>query len=366
MEIQTEHWPELLRRITIEMTKRCKIMSLEDIKEGIYLCSKLLSKVMPSMKPVDKDRAASEQRKDLEGSSEHELNGWSIIEFKRNARDESKGEKSLESSQEVFMEEPGQSEGTKGEETIRIEEEKPVALSEKGVDDEAEDGDGEGDSEDKYEDTQEELDEWSDFQEVEQGNEKLRTSGFESESSTVDREARISEKDEGQKGQTLGKDAREGTRTQQPFQSSLIQACVKYFQDFFARFVVERVLKHLNSLCRGRVNALGTTNKECYTALRASGLISDGMWRLVDQGDRPASEKITEDACKKQGTLRERRNVVGPTMLVSSFRSMQSCRNCAEAFVAACKLLLELSCFPVCAEKDSESCKTSSDENKGM
>ncbi|EDO38328.1 predicted protein, partial [Nematostella vectensis] len=49
VETQTEHWPELLRRITMEMTSRCEMMSLSEVREGICLCSKLLSKVMPSM-----------------------------------------------------------------------------------------------------------------------------------------------------------------------------------------------------------------------------------------------------------------------------------------------------------------------------
>ena len=52
VEAQTEYWPELLRKVTVEMTARCEIMSLVEIREGIYLCSKLLSKVMPTMTTV--------------------------------------------------------------------------------------------------------------------------------------------------------------------------------------------------------------------------------------------------------------------------------------------------------------------------
>ena len=76
--------------------------------------------------------------------------------------------------------------------------------------------------------------------------------------------------------------------------------------------------------------------------------------------------RLVGDAGKTQTTLKARRNVVGPTALVASFRSMQSSKNCAEAFAAACKLLLKLSCFPVWSGKDSESQKTTSDKNEGV
>ena len=330
-------------------------MTLEDVKEGICLCSKLLSKVMPSMKTADKDRSGGsgkDQRNDLEGSAEHDLKEWGVIEFRSETGDDRSGEKSLESSQEVFVEETVQS--TVNEEKENAKEENVFEVMQKDLGDEAE-GRDDG-AEDKYEDTQEELDEWSDFQEAEQANENLRTSEFESEPShdlaAVKSETRMDEKGEGQKVKTVAKGAPVETHTQQPFQSSLIQACVKYFQDFFAKFVVERVLKHLNSLCTGRVNAREVASKECYTVLRASGIISDDMWKEMDKGGRTASKKVVDNTCETP-SLKARRNVVGPTILVSSFRS-QSSRSCAEAFVAACKLLLELSCFPVCAGKDSE------------
>lgn len=339
------------------MTKRCEMMTLEDFKEGICLCSKLLSKVMPSMKSAKKDDSGKDQRKDLEGSTEHELSEWNIIELRNEAKRESWGEKSLESSQEVFMEETVQGKNT--EEDEKSNEENAIELIEKEMD-------GETDAEDKREETQEELDEWSDFQEAEKdGNKPLRTSEFESshELTSMGSETRVNKEDEVPKGRTMYKEAGVQSHTQQPFQSSLIQACVKYFQDFFAKFVVERVLKHLKSLCSGGINACGITDRECYTALRASGIISDDMWKDMDQADRLTREELVEDACQTP-SLKARRNVVGPTILVSSLRPMQSSRNCAEAFVAACKLLLELSCFPVCAGSASEPGKADTKEGK--
>lgn len=150
------------------------------------------------------------------------------------------------------------------------------------------------------------------------------------------------------------------TPVHHPHRSATLAPCR---EDFFAKFVVERVLKHLKSLCSGRVNACGITDKECYTALRASGIISDDMWKDMDQVDKLTREELVEDACQTP-SLKARRNVVGPTILVSSLRPMQSSRNCAEAFVAACKLLLELSCFPVCVGSASEPGKADTKEGK--
>lgn len=367
MEIQTEHWPELLRKITIEMTKRCETMTLEDVKEGICLCSRLLSKVMPSMKTIDRERNDSvwsaeskDRKKELEGSSEHELNEWSVIDLKGNVedvnKDDRRSEKSLESSQEVFVDEKAESKATDEEEENTKTEEVVVASNEQELDVITEQGDVGTDSADNTEDTQDELDEWSDFHEVESSSElnTVNPASSEEDSSPKDKTLVRSGED------MLSKDAK------RLFQPSLIQACVKYFQNFFAKFVVERVLKHVNSLCLSDVSAQGIMNKECYTALRASGVVSDGMWKQIEEVSNATRDKLAEDACKTQGTLRARRNVVGPTALVSAFRSMQSSKNCAEAFVAACKLLLELSCFPVWSGKDSESQKTTADKNEGV
>ena len=365
MEIQTEHWPELLRRITIEMTKRCDTMTLEDVKEGICLCSRLLSKVMPSMKTIDKGRGDSgwsaenkDRKKELEGSSEHELHEWNIIDIKGTVQEHKNvdrpKDKSLESSQEVFVEETGQSEATDEEESTKVE--SVVASNEKELDLITQKRDGGTDSADNYEDTQDELDEWSDFQEAESSSELNTLNPASSEEDSSRREKTLVRSGE----EMLSKDSKH------LFQPSLIQACVNYFQNFFAKFVVERVLKHVNSLCLSDVSARGILNKECYTALRASGVVSDAMWKQMEDVSSALRDKHFENASKTQTTLKARRNVVGPTALVSSFRSMQLSKNCAEAFAAACKLLLELSCFPVWGGKDSESQKTATDKNEGV
>ena len=329
-------------------------MTLDDVKEGICLSSKLLSKVMPSMKTVDTQEPSTskDQRKELEGSSEHELNEWSVIELEPRPDGDSKKIPPLESSETVQN-------GITKEEV-----EKEKVSVEKEADTTAE---GDGQENDKLEDTQESLDEWSDFNETDPNfrSSEVESSESSNELSTLDSKTEISEKSHFHESKTVGRGGAGKAQVQQPFQSSLIQACVKYFQDFFARFVMERVLKRLNSLSVDSVNSLGVRRKQCYTAVRASGLISESTWKELDNGNHIAREKQEESACQTGGSLKTRRNVVGPTMLVSSFRSMQSSRKCAGAFVAACKLLLELSCFPVCSGRDSDSEEITTDQNEG-
>lgn len=363
MEIQTEHWPELLRNITIEMTKRCGTMALEDVKEGICLCSRLLSKVMPSMKTRDKKRndsrwhAENEERtNELEGSAEHELKEWSIIDLKGAKEDNKKvdlaRENSLESSQEVFVEETAENEDTDGEEDKKIvsivdSNEKELNLMELNL--LAEQREGGIDSADYDEETQDELDEWSDFQEVESSSELNAVNLADGRDKTL-----------GKSGENMP-----SKNSEHLFQPSLIQACVKYFQNFFAKFVVERVIKNVNSLRVSNESASGIMSKECYTALRASGIVSDAMWKQIEKVCNTTKNELVEDACKTQTNLKARRNVTGPTALVASFRSVQSSKNCAEAFAAACKLLLKLSCFPVWGGKDAEQQRTTTDKKEG-
>ena len=363
MEIQTEHWPELLRRITIEMTKRCETMALEDVKEGICLCSRLLSKVMPSMKTRDKERNDSrwdaenkDRKNELEGSAEHELKEWSIIDLKGAKEDNKKvdlaPENSLESSQEVFVDDADESEDTDAEEDKKIDSvvdsnEKELNLMELNL--LAEQREGGIDSANYNEDAQDELDEWSDFQEVESSSELNAVNPADGRDKTIVKS-----------GENIPT-----KNSEHLFQPSLIQACAKYFQNFFAKFVVERVIKHVNSLRVSNECTPGMMSKECYTALRASGIVSDAMWKQIEKACNTTRNELVEDTCKTQTNLKARRNVTAPTALVASFRSVQSAKNCAEAFAAACKLLLKLSCFPVWGGKDSEQPRTTTDNKEG-
>lgn len=350
------------------MTKRCETMTLEDVKEGICLCSRLLSKVMPSMKTRNKERNNSgwnsenkDSTKEFEDSAEHELREWNIIELKGANKDNKKvdlaPEKSLESSQEVFVEETAESDDTDEEEDTKIDSvvdsnEKELNLMELNL--LAEQRDGGVDSADYNEDTQDELDEWSDFQEVESASE---LTGVNSARSKEDGRDKVLVKSE---------EGVPSKNSKHLFQPSLIQACVKYFQNFFAKFVVERVIKHVNSLRVSNETAPGMMSKECYTALRASGIVSDAMWKQIEKACNAKRDELVDDVRKTQTNLKARRNFTGPTVPVVSFRSVQSSKNCAEAFAAACKLLLKLSCFPVWGGKDSEPQKTTTCEKDGV
>ena len=367
MEIQTEHWPELLRRITMEMTKCCDTMTLGDVKEGISLCSRLLSKVMPSMKTVEKERTEPElsvnsenRKKELESSSEHDMNEWGVIELKgtrdKSRRSDMPSETSLENSPEGVVKEAPDGEVFK-EEGNKIE--SLVAAGEKEMVAMAEHYNGEADAANVNDtDTQDELDEWSDFQEGESSSELTATNPESNEKdSSREQKSTLADRSEEKK---LSKD------TKRLFQPSLIQACVKYFQNFYAKFCVQRVLKHVSSFCFSDETVGGVIHKECHTALRASGIVNDAMWKQIKEGETNLVDKFVRDTYKPQSNLKGRSSVAGPTALVSSFRSVQSNKSCAGAFAAACKLLLELSCFPVWAGNESKSEKSATDGNEGL
>jgi hypothetical protein len=48
VETESQHWPELLSAIIQELTKGCQNLTLDELEEGVLLCSKLLSKLTPS------------------------------------------------------------------------------------------------------------------------------------------------------------------------------------------------------------------------------------------------------------------------------------------------------------------------------
>ncbi len=48
VETESKHWPELLGTIIQELTKGCQYLSLDELEEAVLLCSKLLSKLTPS------------------------------------------------------------------------------------------------------------------------------------------------------------------------------------------------------------------------------------------------------------------------------------------------------------------------------
>jgi hypothetical protein len=52
METQTEYLPELLRTITNSLCMACIHLKSSEMKKSFQLCSKILSKVLPSMAPV--------------------------------------------------------------------------------------------------------------------------------------------------------------------------------------------------------------------------------------------------------------------------------------------------------------------------
>ena len=52
-ETQTEYLPELLHQLTISLGKYCHLLADAEVTQGLRLCSKILSNVLPSMTPLN-------------------------------------------------------------------------------------------------------------------------------------------------------------------------------------------------------------------------------------------------------------------------------------------------------------------------
>ena len=62
-ETQTEHLPELLRHVTNSLAKHCTHLADAEINTCLQLCTRILSRVLPSMNPVQKQVGLTEREK---------------------------------------------------------------------------------------------------------------------------------------------------------------------------------------------------------------------------------------------------------------------------------------------------------------
>lgn len=119
------------------------------------------------------------------------------------------------------------------------------------------------------------------------------------------------------------------------FQPSLVQSCVHYFQAFFSEFVNQRIITTQNT---------PSTEKNVNGNRRNSAVI------LEELLSTPGEEKETDSSNEKRDGCD----------VISSEKGLderlpwehESSLLCAEAFAAACRLLVELSCFPVYCSND--------------
>ena len=140
-------------------------------------------------------------------------------------------------------------------------------------------------------------------------------------------------------GEGEGSHLKPSQRLFQPF----IKSCVKYFQAFFAEFVEHRVLNCENLLVsddQGKDQNRTKSKHDVYTNTLISGKLLAARQRAGKSGTTGKNHKHL------------------PATDSGIFLPLQNAevsKECAAAVTAACKLLVELSCFPVyCDESTSE------------
>ncbi|KAK3711633.1 hypothetical protein QZH41_014061 [Actinostola sp. cb2023] len=380
VETQTDHWPRLLCHVTMEMTSRCQSLSLVEIGEGISLCSKLLSKVMPSMKIVEKSHKAdsvsmtssyvSDSEKDNLNAknSEHRLHngpmshftesfpserksvnsndsntkdeltdtsdsparkvsrgrvihvarisagadGWSVVDLRKRLETEVNGDVADQQSYDEDSELTESGEGDVNETEDSGSANENQNYSEKTQNEKTDSEMKENQSEIEKEDEREEYDEWSECDD--RGYDVTKTvlksaSGFSTEST----------------------ESTSPNMTANLFQPSLIQSCVHYFQSFFSAFVNQRIIASNSS---SYYENSGSSNR------RNSEIILQEILSKDSSNEKHTTNSGLTDVISERGL-----DVLLPWEQESSLL-------CAEAFAAACKLLVELSCFPVYCTND--------------
>jgi hypothetical protein len=376
IETQTEHWPRLLRHITMEMTSRCRSMSLREISEGICLCSKLLSKVMPSMKTVEKpgrdssmsitgsdkpegrygNHSSSETktdelndlnfRGDLQSSStdsssssarkgrvvqvarisvgENELSGWSVVDLRKRLENGATGAGDQQSyDEESELTESGKTtdETTDKKDVLKTNEDKN---EKKNQERSTNDSNKEDIEQDDYE-------EWMECQE---SVDVINTGGFD-ECVTKDECVTIDERVT--KDEQSGDQASSADSPNHSFQPSLIQSCIDYFQSFFSEFVNQRIIASSTNVAE-----FGQT---APSSRKNSEFLLDKLLntKKCSENRNTEGQKDGSDLDKEKDARRWDKRLPW---------EQQSSLLCAEAFAAACRLLVELSCFPVYCTND--------------
>ena len=380
-------------------------MSLNEVKDGICLCSKLLSKVMPSMKAPGKTRSGSVQMKDSVSSDRDEtterkedgeglpatdvavaggedLEDWDVIDFRTRRRRKKRSKQSgsaavspkpskkvtdREAAGDVASENAGdvapvrEDEGNGDEVTVEKhqvkgeEEEKKcedATNADHGPNDERLQAGNQRTAVDRSEgEVDTELNEWGDFGGTSRLTEetKAESSNTRTQIGNEDRSERPWENSGMATGHESGDEFMEaslGTNVPQP---TLIQSCACDFQRFFAKFVEERILAMTSPPSSPENPNLRTerANSEIAPHLNTDRLLNEDLLspRPAAQQERslvPSEARIELKAlmCDRVKRKKSANSAKFPAVTTEP-------RLGAEAFAAACKLLVEFSCFPV-------------------
>lgn len=358
----------------MEMTSRCQSLTVVEIGEGISLCSKLLSKVMPSMKSVEdspkdgtsmtgsyidcdfdiknddlkdnqktltekssesessssdtkSDRSNGSKGKDEQGQMNEgkgrvvqvarisqSADGWSVVDLRKRLETEVNGD----ASDQRLNYEDNESDGSEINKTEdEIKKKDTAKQTQNGKrDNEVKESRNEIEKEDESEG----YDEWSECQEtvdVTNQMDALKSASGVSMEST---------------------DSSFSKAATNAFQPSLVQSCVHYFQTFFSEFVNQRIIS---------AKGLPIYERNESSNRRHSAVILEELLSKSEENESRDSsiEKKVDEAGSNDVISEKGLDARLPWEHESSLL-------CGEAFAAACRLLVELSCFPVYCTND--------------
>lgn len=394
----------------MEMTSRCQSMSLVEVREGICLCSKLLSRVMPSMKPVERrtqssmsvagsvasEKAAeryasnhgnhgyhsnhgnhsnhislSNQNESLapyntykQFTSSTDSSSLSITDdsiYDSIIRDESYSSSTETGSSPTRETSNGRlvhvariSTGEDGWSVVDLRKRLETGASSVGEQpsyDESESTETDDDDdeiidnknilktegkamkkgESKEKDPNKEITEEADQDDYEEWMECQES--IDVSQDCVTKEERVTREDSVINDGEFGDQASTPGSPNRSFQPSVIQSCIDYFQSFFSEFVNNRIISSSSNVSEFRQTI--KSNSEYFL----DELLS--LEKCSDNKESTANEKKDSSDMDKEKRLDKRL----PWEQESSLM-------CAEAFAAACRLLVELSCFPVYCTSD--------------
>ena len=348
---------------------------------------------MPSMKTFDKTRndsartrdsvvsesevargkteqEAERQKQGVKNTSKQEWNlqEWDVIDVKRVKR-KKKGVKSVQakpptpqatqsSSHERLADEQSKDNEKKAEESNGDREDKKVEEKEKGSQENGlrdvgsemnGDLNGAGLTADAL--IEEELNEWGDFE----GSAPVEDK--DADNCTVQRRSSSGNTTENR----VNHFEEDGTQVKDDycfgpagngFQSTLIQSCVRFFQRFFAEFVNQIILRETSQpfAVQESPRSQRKTNADIAVHANTDELLNEDF--LTPRAPNKGSSSTQSAAPIDLGTLLcTRRN-----HQKTSSPATANLQHCAEAFAAACKLLVEFSCFPIYCGAESSSC----------
>ncbi|XP_022089796.1 protein dopey-1-like isoform X2 [Acanthaster planci] len=352
VETTTEYLPNLLCKLTVSLSNYCEYLSLSEIKDTLCLCTKLLTKVQPSMvtSPNQWDTSTPQRLMAhvdiIEKGLEIVDGGSSGITGRDLSLQQSSTPREMSKSQSVMNSSDGKKEASSGS----------AAAQDESPESERADKTKQGKqssskkfplsprrsldrlSSERLEDA--ELPALDDDFQIERVKRPTKMASLDSVSKDETIEFRPSHR-RTPSSVSLTTSLAESDQDGQPV--FIMQACVQCYQTFFAKFVSSKILpeaevvkRHLKKL---NVKYSGTQEKRQPS-------VGEGLKVKQPHGFGDLTDKMSED-----GRLRTNSALTSDEAVAVYIRDVElqctSSPSALQAFSTACHLLVEFACFPM-------------------